>query len=118
MGIPQPQLQLQSAASPDDGGPQQEIDDEVSSFEEIKVQKKLVKEGKIEVVQNPRVMTEARSRELERRQRQKYGSTPVVKEEKKKFSLFLLVVQVFKVFRCSSSAVRTLSSFQSYGFSF
>ena len=36
---------------------QQEVDDEVSSFEEVDVQKKLVKEGKIEVVEHPRYMT-------------------------------------------------------------
>jgi hypothetical protein len=64
-----------------------EVEDEVSSLEEIMAQKKLVKEGKIEVVENPRFMTEARQKELERRQRQE-SSTPVVKEEKRKFSLF------------------------------
>jgi hypothetical protein len=67
---------------------QQEVDDEVSSFEEVKVQKKLVKEGEIDVVENPRFMTEARRKELERRQRQKEESMPVVKEENRKFSLF------------------------------
>jgi hypothetical protein len=64
-----------------------EVEDEVSSLEEIMAQKKLVKEGKIEVVENPRFMTEARWKELERRQRQE-SSTPAVKEEKKIFSLF------------------------------
>jgi len=51
------------------------LEDELSSF------KKLMKEGKIEVVENPRFMMEARSKELERRQRQKEDSTPVVKEK-------------------------------------
>ena len=37
-------------------------------------------EGKIEVVENPRFMTEARRKELERRQRTREESTPVVKE--------------------------------------
>jgi len=41
----------------------------VSSFDEVRVQKKLVKEGKIEVVENPRFMMDARPKELERRQR-------------------------------------------------
>jgi hypothetical protein len=39
-----------------------EVEDEVSSFEEVKVQK-LVKEGKIEVAENPRFMMEARRKE-------------------------------------------------------
>ena len=43
----------------------------MSNFEELKVQKQLVKERKIEVVENPRFITEARW-----------------KQEKKKFSLF------------------------------
>ena len=38
----------------------------MSSIEEAKVQKKLVREGKIEVVENPKFMTEARRKELER----------------------------------------------------
>ena len=38
---------------------------EVSSFEEVRVQKKLAKEGKIEVMVNPTFMTEARRKELE-----------------------------------------------------
>jgi hypothetical protein len=54
------------------------VDDEVSSFEEIKVEKKLLKEGKIEVVENPRYTTEARRKELERRRKE--DSTPAVKE--------------------------------------
>jgi len=61
------------------------IEDELSSFEEAKVQKMLVKEGKIEVVENPRFMMfmmEARQKELERRQRQK--------EELRSFSPFPL----------------------------
>jgi len=41
----------------------------VSSFDEVRVQKKLVKEGKIEVVENPRFLMDARPKELERRQR-------------------------------------------------
>jgi hypothetical protein len=95
---PQPQLQLQPGANPDDGkwhkpdkkmaedlrsSEQQEVDDEVSSFEELKVQKQLVKRGKIEVPENPMFMTEARRR----RQWRKEESTPVVKE-KRNFSLF------------------------------
>jgi hypothetical protein len=59
----------------------------VSSFEEVEVQKKLVKEA-IEVVEDPRYMTEARRKEPELRQRQKEESTSVVKKEKRKFSLF------------------------------
>jgi len=62
---------------------EQQVDDEVSSCEEIEVQKKLVKE----LVDNPKFMTEARREELERRQMQKDESTPVVKE-KRNFSLF------------------------------
>jgi hypothetical protein len=59
----------------------------VSSFEELKVQKQFVKQGKIEMAENPRFMMEARRKELERRQWQKEESTPVVKE-KRNFSLF------------------------------
>ena len=65
------------------------VEDEVSSIEEAKVQKKLVKEGKI-VVENPKFITEARRRERERERLRKAStstSTPVVKE-KKKFSFF------------------------------
>jgi len=65
-------------------GVEEEFDDEVSSCEEVKVQKKLVKE----LVDNLRFMAEARQKELKRRQMQKEGSTPVVKEEKRIFSLF------------------------------
>jgi hypothetical protein len=100
---PQPQLQHQPPINLDDGkrhkldkkvteeelrrsSEHEVVDDEVSSFEEIMVQKKLVKEGKIEVVENPRYLTEPRRKELERRRKEE--STPVVKEEKKKFSLF------------------------------
>jgi hypothetical protein len=43
----------------------------VSNLEEVKVKKKLVKEGKIEVVENPKYMTERR----EERQRLKEEST-------------------------------------------
>jgi hypothetical protein len=67
------------------------VENEVSSIEEVKVQKKLVKEGKIEVVENPKFMTEARRKELERerlREASMSTSTPVGKEEKKKFSFF------------------------------
>jgi hypothetical protein len=67
---------------------QQEVDDEVSSFEEVNAQKKFMKKGKIEMVENARFMTEARRKELERRQRQKKESTPVVKEEKEKRKFF------------------------------
>jgi hypothetical protein len=100
---PQPQLQHQPPINLDDGkrnkldkkiteeelrrsSEQEVVVDEVSSFEEIMVQKKLVKEGKIKVVENPRFLMEARRKELERRRKEE--STPVVKEEKKKFSLF------------------------------
>jgi hypothetical protein len=67
------------------------VEDEVSSIEEVKARKKLVKEGKIEVVENPKFMTEARRKELERerlREASTPTSTPVVREEKKKFSFF------------------------------
>jgi hypothetical protein len=99
---PQPQLQHQLPINLDDGKRHKldkkiteeelrrrssEVEDEASSFEEIMVQKKLVKEGKIEVVENPRFMTEARRKELERRRKEE-SSTAVVKEEKRKFSLF------------------------------
>jgi len=63
---------------------EEQVDDEVSSCEETKVQKRLVKE----LVDNPRFMTEARWKELEPRQRQKEESTPVVKEEERTLSLF------------------------------
>ena len=63
---------------------QQEVNDEVSSFEEVKAQKKFMKKGKIEMVENARFMMEAKRKELERRRRQKKESTPVVKEEKRK----------------------------------
>ena len=61
------------------------VEDGVSNIEEVKVQKKLVKEGKIEVVENPKFMMEARRKELERerlREASTSTSTPVVKEEK------------------------------------
>jgi len=53
----------------------------VSSFEEVEVQKQLVKQGKIEVAEIPRFMMEARRKELEQWQWQKVESTPVVKEK-------------------------------------
>jgi hypothetical protein len=44
------------------------VEDELSSFEQVKVQKeKFVKEGKIEVVENLRFMMKTRQKELERR---------------------------------------------------
>ena len=50
----------------------------MSSFEEVKVQKKLVKEGRIEVVENLTFMTEARRKELEgERLREESTSTPM-----------------------------------------
>jgi len=45
---------------------QQEVDDELSNFEEVDVQKKHVKVGKFELVEKRRFMTEARRKELER----------------------------------------------------
>jgi hypothetical protein len=72
---PQPQLQLQPSINLDHGKRHKldkkiteeelrrrrsEVEDEVGSLEEIMVQKTFVKEGKIEVVENPRFMTEAR----------------------------------------------------------
>jgi hypothetical protein len=67
-----------------------EVEDEVSSLEEVKVQKKLVKEVKIEVMENPRFMSEARRKELERgkekRSREESTSMPVLIEEKRKLS--------------------------------
>jgi len=57
------------------------VDDEVSSFEEVEVQKQLVKQGKIEVTEIPRFMMEARRKELEQWQWQKVESTLVVKEK-------------------------------------
>ena len=62
-----------------------EVEDEISSFKEVKgVQKKLVKEGSVEVVENPTFITEMRRKELEReRLRDESTSTsiPVVKED-------------------------------------
>ena len=66
---------------------QQEVDDDVSSFYEVKVQKQLVKQGRLEVAENPRFIMEAKRKELERRQWQKVEPTPVVKE-KRNLSLF------------------------------
>ena len=43
-----------------------EVEDEVTSFEEVEAQKKLLKEGNIEVLESPRFITEARPKELER----------------------------------------------------
>jgi len=68
------------------------VEDGVGSFEEVRVQKKLVKEGKIEVVENLRFMTEARRKELERGKqmqmlKEESTSTPMVKKETRKFSL-------------------------------
>jgi hypothetical protein len=63
------------------------IEDELSSFEQVEVQKKSVTERKIEVVENPRFVMKARQKELEQRQRQREESTSMVKEEKN-FSLF------------------------------
>ena len=63
-----------------------EVEDQVSSFEEIKVQKKLVKEGKIN---NPRFVTEARRKERERLREESTSTTmPVVKEENLRKFLF------------------------------
>jgi hypothetical protein len=45
------------------------------------IQKTLVKDGKIKVVENSRFMMEAKRKDLDRRQRQKEESTPVVKQE-------------------------------------
>ena len=64
---------------------QQEVDDDVSNFYEVKVQKQLVKQGRLEVAENPRFIMEAKRKELERRQWQKVEPTPV--KEKMKFSL-------------------------------
>jgi hypothetical protein len=58
MPLPLPQLQTE---------PEGEVEDEMSSFKEVKgIQKKLVKEGNVEVVENPTFMTETRRKELER----------------------------------------------------
>jgi len=48
----------------------------VSSFEEVRVQTKLVKGGEIEMVETPRFKSETRKKELERRQGQNEESTP------------------------------------------
>jgi hypothetical protein len=97
--------QLQ-AANPDDGkrhkldkkiteeelkqkSSERKVEDETSSFEEVKVQKKLMKEG--EVVENPMFMTEARRKEQEQERLKEEStskSTPTVKEEKRKSSFF------------------------------
>ena len=45
---------------------QQQVSNEESSLEKVKVQEKLAKVGKFEVVENPRFMVEARQKELER----------------------------------------------------
>jgi hypothetical protein len=56
------------------------VEDELSNFEQTKVQKKLVNEAKIEAVENPRFMMEARQKELEQKQRQ---------EEKRNFPIII-----------------------------
>jgi hypothetical protein len=60
-----------------------EVEEEVSSLEEIMVHEG----GEDRGGGDPRFMTEARWKELERRQRQE-SSPPVVREEKSKCSLF------------------------------
>ncbi|KDR72846.1 hypothetical protein GALMADRAFT_252135 [Galerina marginata CBS 339.88] len=47
-------------------GPEEDEDAGSSTEDELKVEKKLVKEGKLALVENPRFMTEARKKELER----------------------------------------------------
>jgi len=49
-------------------------EDEASSFEDGKIEKKLVSEWGIEVVENPRFMTEARKKESERERREERGT--------------------------------------------
>jgi hypothetical protein len=65
--------------------PEGKVEDAVSSFEEVKVQKKLVKEGKIEVMENPRFMTGETDERL--REEKTSTSTPMEKE-KRKFCFF------------------------------
>jgi hypothetical protein len=69
------------------------VEDEVSSFEEVKVQKKLVKEGKIEVVENPRFMTEARRKELERRAEAVRSRRQCEVKEKRNSRCFLIIIR-------------------------
>ena len=67
-----------------------EVGYEVSSFEEVEVQKKLMKEGK--VVENPMFMTEARRKELKReRLKEESTSTCEGEEEIHFFSSFSLL---------------------------
>ena len=56
-----------------------EVEDEMSSFKEVKgIRKKLVKEGNVEVVENPTFMTLTRRKELEReRSRDETTSTSI-----------------------------------------
>ena len=56
-----------------------EVEDEMSSFKEVKgIRKKLVKEGNVEVVENPTFMTLTRRKELEReRSRDESTSTSI-----------------------------------------
>ena len=67
---------------------------EVSSFEEVRVQKKWAKDGRVGVVTNPKFMTQARRRERERgkqiqRSEEESMSTPVVKEEMRYFLVLI-----------------------------
>ncbi|KAF9478743.1 hypothetical protein BDN70DRAFT_728459 [Pholiota conissans] len=41
-------------------------DDDIDSFDDVKEEQKLVQEGKLAIVENPRFMSEARKREIER----------------------------------------------------
>ena len=71
-----------------------EVEDEMSSFEEVKrVLKKLMEEENVEVVENPTFMMETRRKELERerlRDESMSMSIPVVVEDKKKFLIFII----------------------------
>ena len=70
------------------------VEDEMSSFEEVKrVLKKLMEEGNVEVVENPTFMMETRRKELERerlRDESTSMSIPVVVEDKKKFLIIII----------------------------
>ena len=109
MPLPLPQLQFQpQPANRDDGkryelskkiteeeqrkrSSEGEVEDELASFEEVKTQKELLKEGKLEVVENQRFIMEARRKGLEwgkERQRLREESIPTPVKEKRKFSLF------------------------------
>ena len=62
----------------------------MTSFEEIKAERKLLREGNIQVVENPRFMTGKNGRRWSggRRDRRREEPTPTLVKQNRNFSLF------------------------------